>query len=293
MKKSSHNQLIKIENKHWLLSEPKPKWANDIEDGKVLYFESLPFKINKNEIKLFSPNILKPNTRNISLNLDGSIKGAIGPEEDIEALKKMILRFRSQAKNLIFSAFPEYKPYLKLAPTSFRPLEVSSRVTSWRADDRRLHVDAFPSRPNYGERILRVFINVNTEGAPRVWRVGEPFLNIAKQYIKKIKPYSPFYAKLINLIGVTKSLRSEYDHIMLELHDAMKSDLEYQKKSPQITMPFKPNAVWICFSDQTSHAVMSGQHMMEQTFHLAASKQYDPKKSPLEILRTLTQKKLT
>jgi hypothetical protein len=24
-----------------------------------------------------------------------------------------------------------------------------------------MHVDAFPSRPNYGERILRVFTNVN------------------------------------------------------------------------------------------------------------------------------------
>jgi hypothetical protein len=38
---------------------------------------------------------------------------------------------------------------------------------------------------------------------------------------------------------------------------------------------------------------MSGQYMMEQTFHLPASKQYDPKKSPLEILRSITNKKLT
>lgn len=44
-----------------------------------------------------------------------------------------------------------------------------------RADDRRLHVDAFPTRPNYGERILRVFANVNPAGVPRAWRVGEPF----------------------------------------------------------------------------------------------------------------------
>ena len=293
MKKRSYKQLIKIESKSWFLQKPKPKWAKAIEDGKVIYFESLQFKLSKHEKKLFSPTIIEPHTRNISLNSDGSIKGAIGTKEDIKALKAMIERFRNHAKNLIYSAFPEYKPYLKLAPTSFRPLDVVSRNTSWRADDKRLHVDAFPSRPNYGERILRVFINLNPKGVPRVWRIGEPFENIVERYIEKIKPYSYIYAKLINLLGITKALRSEYDHIMLGLHDAMKSDMQYQKKSPQITMPFKPGAVWICFSDQASHAAMSGQYMMEQTFHLPVAKQYNPKKSPLEILQAKTNKKLT
>jgi len=290
--KKPYKQLVKIKSKSWSLKKPQPQWAIDIEDGKVLYLESLQFKINKSEKKLFSPDILEPHTRNISLNADGSIKGAIGTEEDIKALKALILRFRNQAKDLIFTAFPEYKPYLKLAPTSFRPLEVSDRVTSWRADDKRLHVDAFPSRPNYGERILRVFINVNPEGAPRVWRIGEPFSNIASKYLEKIKPYSYIYTKLIKFLGVTKSLRSEYDHIMLGLHDAMKSDMKYQKKSPQITMPFKPGTVWICFSDQASHAVMSGQYMMEQTLYLPVSRQYNPEKSPLSILSKLKKRDL-
>lgn len=293
VKKIPYKQLIKIESKFWLLQKPKPKWAKDIEDGKVIYFESLQFKLSKHEKKLFSPTIIEPHTRNISLNSDGSIKGAIGTEEDIKALKAMIERFRNHAKNLIYSAFPEYKPYLKLAPTSFRPLDVVSRNTSWRADDKRLHVDAFPSRPNYGERILRVFINLNPHGVPRVWRIGEPFENIVERYIEKIKPYSYIYAKLINLLGITKALRSEYDHIMLGLHDAMKSDMQYQKKSQQITMPFKPGAVWICFSDQASHAAMSGQYMMEQTFHLPVAKQYNPKKSPLKILSKLLKRNLT
>jgi len=79
---------------------------------------------------------------------------------------------------------------------------------------------------------------------------------------------------------------------MLGLHDAMKSDMTYQKNSPQITMPFKPGTVWICFSDQAAHAVMSGQFMMEQTFHLSPSKQYFKNKSPLQVLRKLTGEKL-
>jgi Protein of unknown function (DUF2843). len=48
----------------------------------------------------------------------------------------------------------------------------------------------------------------------------------------------PGSAWLLNLLHVTKSPRSEYDHLMLNLHDGMKADLDYQKTSPQETMPF-------------------------------------------------------
>ena len=209
-----------------------------------------------------------------------------------EALGALLGRFRSCAQTLIHSHFPLYKNHLRMGPTSFRPLEVASRVQSVRADDRRLHIDAFPSRPNYGERILRVFINVNPHGVPRVWRVGEPFERIAQRYLANIDPYSRWHAKVINALGITKSLRSEYDHLMLNLHDAMKSDLAYQQNSPQVSVPFTPGAVWVCFSDQVSHAVMSGQYMMEQTFHLPVAGQYQPKSSPLAILERLTGREL-
>ncbi|RYF76751.1 MAG: 3-deoxy-D-manno-oct-2-ulosonic acid (Kdo) hydroxylase, partial [Comamonadaceae bacterium] len=83
-----------------------------------------------------------------------------------------------------------------------------------------------------------------------------------------------------------------YDHLMLQLHDGMKSDLAYQREAPQQTVPFAAGSIWICFSDQTSHAVMSGQYMLEQTLHLPASGQYDPQASPLAILGRLTGRTL-
>ena len=45
--------------------------------------------------------------------------------------------------------------------------------------------------------------------------------------------------------------------------------LRKRERSPGVTMPFAAGSVWICFSDQASHAVMSGQYMMEQTLHLS------------------------
>jgi hypothetical protein len=79
---------------------------------------------------------------------------------------------------------------------------------------------------------------------------------------------------------------------MLQLHDGMKSDMDYQRNCEQQTVPFPSGSVWICFSDQASHAVMSGQYMMEQTLHLPAASQYNPDASPLAILSRLTGRKL-
>jgi hypothetical protein len=267
-------------------------WIAALEAGKVLYFPHIAFALMAGEQRLFDPAIRDPRARNISLDTGGRLKGAVGDEATQNGLAAMIGRFQQQAGSLIDSLFPRYAGKLRLAPTSFRPIQVETRVQSWRADDRRLHVDAFPSRPNQGERILRVFSNANPEGAPRVWRVGEPFEQMAKRFLPRVAPYSRWQAILLNALHVTKSLRSEYDHLMLQLHDGMKSDLEYQTMAPQVTMPFPPGSTWVCFSDQTSHAAMSGQYLLEQTLHLPVAEQYRPDTSPLATLSRLTGRTL-
>ena len=47
------------------------------------------------------------------------------------------------------------------------------------SDDRLLHIDAFPSRPMRGRRILRFFANV-APNSPRHWHVGQPFEDFAR-----------------------------------------------------------------------------------------------------------------
>lgn len=285
-------QILEIDATEWVLPQAQEAWIAALEAGKVLYLPKLAFVPSVDEQRFFTPAIRDPKARNISLDAQGRLKGVIGDDATQAALAAMIGRFRTQAQALIDSIAPRYTAALRLAPTSYRPMQVATRSQSWRADDRRMHVDAFPSRPNYGERILRVFTNVNPSGEPRVWRIGEPFEAVAKRFLPRAKKYSAWQAQAINALHVTKSLRSEYDHLMLQLHDGMKSDPDYQRDAPQITMPFPPGCVWICFSDQASHAVMSGQYMMEQTFHLPAAQQYDPAASPLAILTRLTGRTL-
>lgn len=271
---------------------PDPACIAALEAGNVLHFPSLGFMPLPEEERLFTPAIREQGSRNISLDAGGHLKGAAGDAPTQDALAAMIMRFRAQSIALLDALFPHYTQSLRCGAASFRPTLVETRAQSWRADDRLLHVDAFPSRPNRGDRLLRVFTNVNPHGVARVWRVGEPFEHVAQRFLPRVKRYSPLGAKCLRTLRVTKSLRSEYDHLMLQLHDAMKSDLQYQQDAPQVKVAFAPGATWVCFSDQTSHAAMSGQYLLEQTMQLPPGDQYDTTASPLAILSRLTGRDL-
>jgi hypothetical protein len=288
----SQSQIVELDLADWNAARSHPDWIADLEAGKVLYFPHLAFGLEAREHRLLSPEVLAPKVRNISLDAEGRLKGVAGDADLQRDAAAMIGRFRAQALRFVDALLPRYTDALRVAPTSYRPMQVETRVQSWRADDKRLHIDAFPSRPNYGERILRVFTNVNPDGLPRAWRVGEPFEDVARRFLPRVKAYAPWQARVLKALHVTKSLRSEYDHLMLQLHDAMKSDADYQRNAPQEAMAFPAGSVWVCFSDQTPHAVMAGQYMLEQTLHLAASRQYNPESSPLAILSRLTGRTL-
>jgi len=286
------SQIVEVAVNNWHIKETDRLWIDALEGGKILYFPELAFKLEEHEKRLLTPTILDPKVRNISLAGNNPIKGVAADENTASILTDMVSRFRAQSESLVYSLLPKYQGALRLAPTSYRPAKVENRQQSWRADDRRLHVDAFPSRPNYGERILRVFSNINPDGVDRVWRVGEPFEDMVKTMLPRVKPYSSWQAKVLAALGITKSLRSEYDHLMLQLHDQMKSDLDYQANAPQTDHGFAPGSVWMCFSDQALHGVRSGQYMLEQTFHLSPQRQYNSKQNPLAHLQQLTGRPL-
>ena len=290
------SQIVELKSRDWSLADleagAKGAAVEALESGKVLFFPHLGFQLAEAETRFLNPDVRDPKSRNISLDANGRLKGASGDVAAVTALAQMIERFRNQSQTLIHGLVPYYIPALRLAPTSYRPMQVESRRQSVRADDRRLHVDAFPSRPNYGERILRVFTNVNPAGVPRVWRVGEPFEDVARRFMPRIGRQLPGSAWLLNALHITNSPRSAYDHLMLGLHDAMKADETYQRDCPQQSMAFPPGSAWVCYSDQTSHAVMSGQFMLEQTLFLPARAMVRPECAPLGILERLAGRDL-
>ena len=286
------SSIVTIDTREWEMDATDPAWIAALEDGKVLYFPQLAFKLNEDETRFLNPEMNAQGSRSITLEASGRFKGSTGDEATQAAVAAMVGRFRANAQKLVETLLPHYRTSMRMATTSYRPLQVETRPQTWRADDKRLHVDAFAGRPNHGERILRVFANINQSGVPRVWRVGEPFEQMAGKFLPRLEAYRPFHARMQQLLRKTKKLRTEYDHMMLQLHDNMKLDEDYQMNAPQISVPFAAGSVWVCFSDHTLHAAMSGQYMMEQTLHLQPASQYAPEKSPLAVLQRMTGRKL-
>ena len=126
-----------------------------------------------------------------------------------------------------------------------------------------------------------MFCNVNPHGEDRVWRVGETFEAMARRLLPRVRADDAGEAAALAALHVTKGRRSEYDHLMLGLHDRAKADLEYQGGCAQREVRFAPGTTWICYSDQVMHAATSGQYMLEQTTHLPLSALYEPERSPL------------
>lgn len=288
---SAPTAIVELHATRWdgaLAPDEQALAISTVESGGVLFFPRLPFDLEPAERRFLSSAWSDGKAKNISLDLaTGKVKGTRASAADLAGLAAMVARFSACARSLIGGLFPSYGQAPVVTRTSFRTVPAQDRVSSWRKDDRLLHVDAFPSRPNRGGRILRVFTNVNPEGEPRIWQVGEPFEDLAARFLPGIAPPLPGTARLLSALRVTKGRRSAYDHIMLKLHYRMKSDAAYQRGAPQAEVAFPAGTTWVCFSDQVSHAVLRGQYMLEQTLLMPVTAMRDPGRAPLRVLERL------
>jgi hypothetical protein len=265
-----------------------------LEQGKVLFLPELKFPLLADEIALLDPALVDIKRKNISYWPESQKLSGVAIAAQQPQVQALLERYYQACRQLIAGLLPHYQQTLHSPVNSLRlhPVSAWRATSSWRKDDSRLHVDAFPSRPNQGERILRIFTNINPHGEHRQWRVGEPFPQLARRFIPRLPRYSPLGSWLQHKVGITKRRRSHYDHLMLHLHDAMKADQNYQQQGPQLALDLPPGSSWICFSDQTPHAAMAGQFMLEQTFLLPVSAMKNPRQSPLKMLETLLRKPL-
>ena len=258
----------------------------------MLFLPKLSFGIAPQESTLFTPVILG-SSKNASFDpATGRLGGTTATGADADALRAFIGRFSESAAALVSELLPGYRGRVARGRASFRPAEIAGRASSWRKDDTRLHVDSFPATPSAGRRILRVFSNVNPEGRPRSWRIGDDFEQVARRFAPALRLPLPGLGHLLALVRVTKTPRTPYDALMLQLHDRMKGDEDFQTRSPQIAVDFPAGSTWLAFTDEVSHAATAGQYQLEQTFLLPVASMQQPERSPLRVLERLKGRRL-
>jgi hypothetical protein len=64
----------------------------------------------------------------------------------------------------------------------------------------------------------------------------------------------------------------------------MKLDDKYQEQVSKTRFDFPAQSSWIVFTDQVSHAALSGQYLLEQTFYLPVEHMNEPALSPQHVL---------
>lgn len=267
---------------------------HSLENGLVIFMPELPFVLKNHELAFLNPEMTDPKAKNISYDVKiDRLSGSTCKEAQAKQLKDMVKRYSEFSCQLVENLFPHYALNIKAGRTSFRPVEIAGRRSSTKKDDTLLHVDAFPATPVKGKRIMRMFTNVNPHSKPRVWCLGEPFPEVVQKLKDHLKSPFPGIAHLMKMLRITKDYRTLYDHYMLQLHDAMKLDPDYQKNVPQQEFLFPPGASWIVYTDQVSHAAMAGQHVFEQTFYLPQEGNIFLETSPLKVLESHFKRKLT
>ena len=225
---------------------------------------------------------------------------------EAERLRKILRDYSQRATEFLEKLLPPYAGKWKLDFASYRPLEEKGRPARTRARNDLPHVDSFPTRPTNGDRILRLFTNINPS-KNRVWITSEMFEAIAPRFAEALgipgAPSGHPAAKWLRALAHRSSRllpglapfirRSPYDVFMHRCHNAMKEDAAFQAECPKQRWEFPPDATWIVFTDCVSHAVLEGQYALEQTFLVSREALVAPERSPLAVLERLAGHSLT
>ena len=276
----------------------------ELEAGNILYFPRTPFDFPEDDVRFlltrkqtdtaFHKNIAyRPAVDRLT-----GIEDSTGP--DVERLRSIVSGYSQHSAKFLDQLLTPYTGKWKLDYASYRPLEERGRPARLRARNDLPHVDAFPTRPTNGDRILRLFTNLNPI-QNRVWITSQTFDVLAPRFAKAIglpgrqsnNPLAQVYRSLAQAMQLPGANRSPYDEFMHNCHNAMKENAEFQENCPKQRWEFPPQSTWIVFTDFVSHAVLEGQYALEQTFIISRDAMVRPEVSPLKILEGLTGYPLT
>jgi hypothetical protein len=270
--------------------------AEELERGNILFLPHSPFPLSDDDkaFLLAQKQTGAGYHKNIAYRpaedrLTGTEKS---PASDAVRLKKILRAYSDWATEFLGEVLPEYGGKWTKDFASFRAIEEQGRGARLTARNDLAHVDAFPTRPTHGDRILRLFTNLNPVKS-RVWVTSETFEGLAGRFARQVgipgapRPGSRSFAQLARALGIRQWTRSPYDAFMLRFHDFLKQNRDFQQNCTKQRWEFPPGSCWMCYTDMVSHAVLSGQFAMEQTFLISRNAMALPEKSPIRILERI------
>jgi hypothetical protein len=285
----------------WLRPERAPARARAycelLESGQILFFREVPFELPSNdreflvsqqwsELRLHKNVSYRPG--------DDTLRGVAGESATVQRVHSILRNYGAQVLKFASDFLAPYAGRWTVDFSSFRPFEEERRGLPLHKRNDLLHVDAFPSRPTRGGRILRIFTNLNPSKV-RVWNTTGGFESLARQYaddagLQRFAEQSVF-TRTVNgwagKLGLRGGGRTAYDMFMLRFHDYLKENSDFQRNCPKNRLEFPPLSTWLVFTDGVAHAAMSGQYAIEQTLLIPRNALVAPEQAPYRILETI------
>lgn len=289
-------------------NERSRHWCRELEEGKILRFDRIPFDLPEDDRRflLSQKQSAFKGHKNVSYRPDSDVLRGAAEDDPQEArrLHELMRNYSRQVLQFLSRFLAPYASHWSTDYATWRPLEEENRDLPLHKRNDLLHVDAFPSRPTRGGRILRCFTNINPDRS-RIWATTEGFVTIAERFALDAglndiarAASSPLgrvrrhMGPMLRAAGLRGADRTPYDRFMLRFHDYLKENDDYQRKWDKIRLEFPPFSTWMVFTDQVPHAALSGQYALEQTIIVPAAAMVAPERSPLHVLETMCGKSL-
>jgi hypothetical protein len=268
--------------------------AERLELGELIVFPLCPFDFSNQEERTFlcSQKLASGTHKNISFDPKTSKLAGIRHQSDTQAdrLVSLCKRFSESASEWFKQILPEYSKGIAFDRVSLRNEEEAIRPLRLSARNDLLHIDNFPTRPTFGKRILRLYVNINpTE--ERVWTTSEGIASLLKRFDevqqipqKSREQWLSIPQALHRLLHGEWVSRSYYDSFMLKLHHFLKCDESFQEQASRKFWHLPPMSAWLLFSDALAHAELRGQFAFEHSFFISNEVLLLREQSPLEQL---------
>lgn len=285
-------------------SEYSRRLSEQLESGNILILNPTPFIPSEQDCVFLREQKQASDASHKNIAYKPHIDKITGAksvtEESVARMHSILSKYSTGALQYLSETFPHYAQFWRVDYASFRPVEEQGRNLPIRHRNDLMHLDAFPTRPTHGGRILRAFTNIHPD-RERVWGTADPFEQLAERYaldagLKNVIGTIPAarrkFLTLGRLIGVRHPDRSAYDEFMLRFHHYLKSSVEFQQNGQRNTASFPPGSTWISYTDQVAHKALSGQYALEQTCIIPLEAMLHPEKSPVSVLERLAGRKL-
>lgn len=269
--------------------------AQRLEQGEVVCFPECPFEAASpaEQRFLLGQRLAGRTHKNICFNpRSGKVSGAASqPAGQSRELQDILDRFSQNACAWVAENLPGYAPGLQPDRVHFQPEEEATRSIRQTARNDLLHVDAFPTRPTQGRRILRLFVNMSLSET-RVWATAQTFGVLLEKFGREVglpgtsslswKEY--LCDQIIGIFSPGQARRTAYDAFMVRFHNFLKQKDVFQERCRKRLWKFPPGSAWLVFTDGLAHAALRGRFSLDHSFFIAPENLVSPEVAPANYI---------